>query len=81
MRTQLKRYDSAFKSLKAEKAELEREVNASKESVVKRLELMQRLNDYEELRRTVEAIPLEIMREYAERGKGKAAVRKQEEKQ
>jgi len=81
MRTQLKRYDSAFKTLKAEKAELEREVNASKESVVKRLELMQKLNDYEELRRTVEAIPPEIMREYAERGKGKAAVRKQEEKQ
>jgi len=69
MRTQLKRYDSAFKTLKAEKAELEREVNASKESVVKRLELMQKLNDYEELRRTVKAIPPEIMREYAERGK------------
>lgn len=81
MRTQLKRYDSAFKTLKAEKAELERGVNASKESVVKRLELMQKLNDYEELRRTVEAIPPEIMREYAARGKGKAAVRKQEEKQ
>ena len=81
MRTQLKRYDSAFKTLKAEKAELEHEVNASKESVVKRLELMQRLNDYEELRRTVDAIPPEIMREYAARGKAKSVVRKQEEKQ
>ena len=81
MRTQLKRYDSAFKTLKAEKAELEREVNASKESVVKRLELMQKLNDYEELRRTVEAIPPEIMQEYAARGKRKAAVREREEKQ
>ena len=81
MRTQLKRYDSAFKTLKAEKAELEHEVNASKESVVKRLELMQRLNDYEELRRTVEAIPPEIMREYAAHGKAKSVARKQEEKQ
>ena len=81
MRTQLKRYDSAFKTLKAEKAELEQEINASKESVVKRLELMQKLNDYEELRRTVEAIPPEIMREYAARGKGKAAVMEQEVKQ
>ena len=81
MRTQIKRYDSAFKTLKAEKAELEREVNASKESVVKRLELMQKLNDYEELRRTVEAIPPEIMQEYAARGKRKAAVREREEKQ
>ena len=81
MRTQLKRYDSAFKTLKAEKAELEHEVNATKESVVKRLELMQKLNDYEELRRTVESIPPEIMREYAARGKGKSVVRKQEEKQ
>ncbi len=81
MRTQLKRYDSAFKTLKAEKEELEHEVNASKESVVKRLELMQKLNDYEELRRTVDAIPPEIMREYAARGKGKSVVRKQEKKQ
>lgn len=80
MRTQLKRYDSAFKTLKAEKAELEQEVNASKESVVKRLELMQKLNDYEELRRTVESIPPEIMREYAARGKTKTITRKQEEK-
>ena len=80
MRTQLKKYDHAFKTLKAEKAELEQEINASKESVVKRLELMQKLNDYEELRRTVDAIPPEIMREYAARSKTKAAVRNQEEK-
>ena len=80
MRTQLKRYDSAFKTLKAEKAELEQEVNASKESVVKRLELMQKLNDYEELRRTVEAIPPEIMREYAARSKAKSAVREVEKR-
>ena len=39
MKTQLKKYSGAYKQLKAENAELEKKLDANKESVQRRLEL------------------------------------------
>lgn len=65
MRSELKKLDRAFAELKSEKAELEKEVEKSKESIQKRLEIAQKLNDYEDLKQVVEAIPPEILRAYS----------------
>ena len=65
MKTQLKKYSGAYKQLKAENAELEKKLDANKESVQRRLELMQKLNELEELRRTIDNIPDEIIRAYS----------------
>ena len=65
MRTQLKKYDKTYKELTAENAELEKKLSsASKESVRKKLEISQKLNELDELRRTVDAIPDEVIRAY-----------------
>lgn len=64
MRSELKKLDRAFAELKSEKAKLENEVESRKESVQKRLEIAQKLNDYENLKQTVEAIPQEILQAY-----------------
>ena len=58
MRTKLKKYDKTYK-------ELEKKLSsASKESVRKKLEISQKLNELDELRRTVDAIPDEVIRAY-----------------
>lgn len=64
MRTQLKKYNAAYKELKAEVASLEKEVDASKESVLKRLETGQKLRELEELQKVVDHIPKEILDAY-----------------
>ena len=65
MRTKLKKYDKTYKELTAENAELEKKLSsASKESVRKKLEIRQKLNELDELRRTVDAIPDEVIRAY-----------------
>ena len=65
MRTKLKKYDKTYKELTAENAELEKKLSsASKESVRKKLEISQKLNELDELRRTVDAIPDEVIRAY-----------------
>ncbi len=64
MRTRLKKYNSAYKELKAEVAALEKEVDASKESVLKRLETGQKLRELEELQKVVDNIPKEILDTY-----------------
>ena len=69
MKTQLKKYSGAYKQLKAENAELEKKLDANKESVQRRLELMQKLNELEELRRTIEDIPPDVLATYQMLGK------------
>lgn len=65
MRTKLKKYDKTYKELTEENAELEKKLSsASKESVRKKLEISQKLNELDELRRTVDAIPNEVIRAY-----------------
>ena len=66
MRTKLKKYDKTYKELTEENAELEKKLSsASKESVRKKLEISQKLNELDELRRTVDAIPDEVIRAYS----------------
>ena len=61
-------FDKTYKELTAENAELEKKLSsASKESVRKKLEISQKLNELDELRRTVDAIPDEVIREYTAR--------------
>ena len=65
MRTKPKKYDKTYKELTEENAELEKKLSsASKESVRKKLEISQKLNELDELRRTVDAIPDEVIRAY-----------------
>ena len=65
MRTKLKKYDETYKELTAENAELEKELNsASRESIQKKLEIQRKLSELDELRRTVDAIPNEVIRAY-----------------
>ena len=65
MRTKLKKYDETYKELTAENAELEKELNsASRESIQKKLEIQRKLSELDELRRTMDAIPNEVIRAY-----------------
>ena len=65
MRTKLKKYDKTYKELTAENATLEQKLNsASRESIQKKLEIQRRLSELDELRRTVDAIPDEVIRAY-----------------
>ena len=76
MRTKLKKYDAAYKELTAENAALEQKLDsASRESVKKKLEISQKLGELEELRRTVDALPPEILQ-----AAKRAAVYKQQER-
>ena len=61
MRTKLKKYDGAFKEMKQEKESLLKQMNDSKESTLTQLATLQKLRDYEELRKTVEFVPAEIL--------------------
>jgi len=62
MQTQMRKYDAAYRALRAENAGLKKKVDSSKESIKRRLEVSQQLQELEELRRTVENIPPEILR-------------------
>ena len=64
MRTRLKKYDAAYKELKAEIAALEKQMDASKESVTRRLELLQQVQELEKLRKIVDNVPTEILTLY-----------------
>ena len=67
MRTKLKKYDKTYKELTAENAELAKELNsASRERIQKKLEIQRKLSELDELRRTVDAIPNEVIRAYTE---------------
>ena len=70
MRTQLKKYNSAYKELKAEVAALEKEVDASKVSVIRRIETEQKLRELEDLQKVVDNIPQEVLDLYRSMGKG-----------
>lgn len=62
MRTKLKKkYDGAFKEMKQEKEALLKQINDSKESTLTQLATLQKLRDYEELRKTVDFVPAEIL--------------------
>lgn len=64
MRTKLKKYDNAYRELTAENAELEKKLSsASRESIQKKLETQRKLSELDELRRTVEVLPPEILQE------------------
>lgn len=64
MQTQIRKFDSAYKALRAENAGLKKQVDSSKESVKRRLEVSQQLQELEDLRRTVENIPPKILQAY-----------------
>lgn len=64
MQTQIRKYDTAYKALRAENAELKKQVDSSKESVRHRLEVSHQLQELEDLRRTVDNIPPEILQAY-----------------
>lgn len=65
MKTVLKGYDGRIKELKAEKAKLEKDVESSKVSVQKRLEISRQLSELDDLKRIVDAIPPEILKAYS----------------
>jgi len=66
MRTKLKKYDKTYKELTEENAELEKRLSsASRESIQKKLETQRKLSELDELRRTVDAIPDEVIRAYS----------------
>lgn len=64
MQTQMRKYDAAYKALRAENAGLKKQVDSSKESIKHRLEVSQKLQELEELRQTVNNIPPEILQVY-----------------
>ena len=64
MQTQMRKYDAAYKALQAENTGLKKQVNSSKESIKRQLEVSQQLQELEELRRTVDHIPPEILQAY-----------------
>ena len=64
MQTQMRKYDAAYKALQAENTGLKKQVNSSKESIKRQLEVSQQLQELEELRRTVDYIPPEILQVY-----------------
>ena len=62
LRTKLKKYDAAYKALTAENAALEKQLGAaSKESILKKLEINEKLRELDELHRMVDGIPPEIL--------------------
>ena len=62
LRTKLKKYDATYKALTAENAALEKQLGAaSKESVLKKLEINEKLRELDELHRMVDVLPPEIL--------------------
>ena len=66
MQTRLRKYDGAYKDLKAENAALKKKENDSRESVKRRLEVAQQLQELDDLRRAVENVPPEILEAYSQ---------------
>ena len=64
MQTQMRKYDAAYKALRAENAGLKKQVDSNKESIKHRLEVSQKLQELEELRQTVNNIPPKILQAY-----------------
>ena len=63
MRTKLKKYDKTYKELTEENAELEKKLSSvSRESIQKKLETQRKLSELDELRRTVEVLPPEVLK-------------------
>lgn len=62
LRTKLKKYDTAYKAMAAENAAMEKQLDASsKESVLKKLEINEKLRELDELHRMVDVLPPEIL--------------------
>lgn len=62
LRTKLKKYVAAYKALTAENAAMEKQLDASsKESILKKLEINEKLRELDELHRMVDGIPPEIL--------------------
>ena len=62
LRTKLKKYDADYKALTAENAAMEKQLDASsKESILKKLEINEKLRELDELHRMVDGIPPEIL--------------------
>ena len=62
LRTKLKKYDAAYKTLTAENAAMEKQLDASsKESVLKKIEINEKLRELDELHRMVDVLPPEIL--------------------
>ena len=62
LRTKLKKYDAAYQALAAENAAMEKQLDASsKESVLKKLEINEKLRELDELHRMVDVLPPEIL--------------------
>ncbi len=68
LKTKLKKYDKVYKELTAENAELEKKLdNASRQSILKKLEIERKLSELDELRKTVESIPDDIICTYKDK--------------
>ena len=62
LRTKLKKYDAAYKAMAAENAAMEKQLDASsKEGVLKKLEINEKLRELDELHRMVDVLPPEIL--------------------
>ena len=62
MRTKLKKYSRAYSELREENARLEERLSSATEhSIRKKIEIQRKLGELEELRRTVEELPPEIL--------------------
>ena len=76
MRTKLKKYSRAYSELREENARLEKRLSfATEHSIRKKMEIQRKLGELEELRRTVEELPPEILN-----GAKRAAVNKVRER-
>ena len=65
MRAKLKKYDKLYTELTEENAALGKKLDSSsRESIQKKLEIQRKLSELDELRRTVDAIPDEVIRAY-----------------
>ena len=76
LRTKLRKYDAAYKALTAENEAMEKQLDASsKESVLKKLEINEKLRELDELHRMVDVLPPEILQAAKQ-----VAVHKQQER-
>ena len=64
MMTRMKKLKKICTELKAELAQLEKEKDASKESVLRRLELEQQVRELENAQKVLEAIPDDVLAQY-----------------
>lgn len=64
MRTAMKKYEGAFKAMKAENAVLEKKVDSLTPSIHQQLEEAQQMQELAELRQVVDGIPEEVLQQY-----------------